>query len=110
MKTNRMKRFKKMISLLMAFVLCMSAVPTAAFGATEGNGLIDETGPISEPDPETFKYMNISSANSTRPMSYCYYKDKVAEYYSPFAVNAEEAIISFTIYRKSPKKYMRMAH
>ena len=97
MKLNKNIRQALSYFLIVIMVITMSPamLPATAFATSDPNGGFD---PISTPDQDTFKYLQIMSASTQRYMSHCFYKDNKAEYYSPFVIDKEDAIISFTIY------------
>jgi len=87
-----------LLAVIMVITMSPAMLPATAFAASDPVG---EPDPVEIPDPNTFKYLSIFSANSFRNMSHCFYgtsTTSMAVYYSPFVIGQEEAIISFTIY------------
>ena len=99
---SMIRKHKKLQSLfagILSLMLVISSMPLSfATPAAYAVNVVDEPDPVSLPDPNTFKYMQLASANSQRVMSTCYYKNLDTVYRYPFVSSKEETIISFTIY------------
>jgi hypothetical protein len=87
-------RYRKTIALLLITALVITTAPPAALGAAGAM----PSGAVPPPDPSTFKYMKILNADTMRLKSTCLSGNKETEYWVPYAVSKETAIIEFTIY------------
>jgi RHS repeat-associated protein len=99
---NIIRKYKKLHGVFVAMlsiILVLSSMPAAFVAPAYAVGTANDPDPPNTPDLDTFKYMQIFSANTKRPMSYCFYSSNNSiYYYYPFVMGSEEAIISFTIF------------